>query len=124
MQKAKTARNELSGVDEYIDKAPEEFQSKLSELRNAIRDAAPQAEEKISYQMPFYYYKGRVAYFGYAKDHIGLYAMPMSIEEHLDEVKTYRTGKSTLRFSFDKPLPITLVKNLVKAQIKINESKK
>ena len=111
-------------VDEYIRDAPGELQEKLNELRNSIHEAAPLAEEKISYGMPYYHYKGRVAYFAYAKDHIGLYAMPASIENHLEEVKKYRTGKATLRFPLDKPIPTALVKTLVRAQIKLNEAKK
>ncbi len=114
MQKAKS-------VDEYIANAPAEVQAKLQKLRKTIKSVAPNAEERISYAMPFYYHKGRVAYFSYTKDHIGLYAMPMSIEKYKEEVKKYRTGKATLRFPFDKPLPISLIKKLVKAQMKRND---
>ncbi len=68
----KTAKN----VDEYIANAPEELQSKLKQLRKVIKDSAPEALEKISYGMPYYGYKGRLAYFAYAKEHIGLYIPP------------------------------------------------
>ena len=124
MQKTNNVAHDLMGVDEYIESAPRNVQPKLQEIRKAIIEAAPEALEKISYGMPFYYYKGRVAYFSFTKDHIGLYAMPMSIEKYVDEVKKYRTGKATLSFPFDKPIPIELVKKLVKAQVKINELKK
>ena len=63
-------------VDAYVAAAPKELQAKLKQLRAAIKSAAPSAMEKISDGMPYYGYKGRLAYFPYAKHHIGLYAMP------------------------------------------------
>ncbi len=108
-------------VDEYIAGAPKEIREKLRALRFAIRQAAPNAEEKISYSMPYYHHKGRVAYFSYTKDHIGLYAMPINIDQHREELKKYITGKSTLRFEFNEPIPSALVKRLIKSQIQINE---
>ncbi len=60
-------------VDSYISEAPKELRGKLKELRAAIRTTAPGAEERISYGMPYYSYKGRLAYFAAYKNHIGLY---------------------------------------------------
>lgn len=112
-------------VDEYIASAPKEVQSKLNQIRQAIKSAAPDAEEKISYGMPYYGYKGRLAYFAYAKNHIGLYAMPQIVETHLGELKKYQTAKATIRFPLNEELPIPLIKKLVKAGIKRNvESQK
>lgn len=108
-------------VDEYIKGAPKDVQPKLNQLRQAIKSAAPDAEEKISYQMPYYGYKGRLAYFAYAKNHIGLYAMPPIIENHLKELKKYQTAKATIRFPLDEELPIDLIIKLVKAGVKRNE---
>lgn len=62
--------NKPKSVDDYIDKAPREVQAKLKEMRKIIKSAAPRAEEKISYGMPYYGYKGRLAYFAYFKDHM------------------------------------------------------
>ncbi len=117
MKQAKT-------VDEYIAGAPKEVQGKLKELRAIIKDAAPNAEEKISYGMPYYGYKGRLAYFAYAKNHIGLYAMPPTVEDHKNELKKYETAKATIRFPLNEDLPIPLIKKLIKAGIKNNEAKK
>jgi len=80
--------------------------------------------ERISYGMPFYDYKGRLAYFGLAKAHIGLYIPPPVIEEHKKELADYETAKSTVRFPLDKKLPVTLIKKLVQARMKKNEAKK
>ena len=110
-------------VEEYIDSAPKETQPKLRELRKAIKSAAPKAEEKISYGMPYYGYQGRLAYFSINKAHIGLYIMPPLIEEFKKEVKDYATSKATLRFPLNKKLPIALIKKLVKAGIKKNQAK-
>ena len=111
-------------VDAYIAAAPKEVQSKLRELRTAIREAAPTAEERISYSMPYYGYKGRLAYFATFKNHIGLYVPTPVIEEHKGELKGYETAKATVRFPLDKKLPVALIKKLIRARVKKNEAKK
>lgn len=111
-------------VDEYIMSMPKEVQDKLIELRTAIKEAAPLAEEKISYGMPYYGYKGRLAYFRLAKKHIGLYLPPPVIEEHKKELGDYETAKATVQFPLDKKLPIALIKKLVRARIEKNEAQK
>ena len=108
-------------VDAYIAGAPKEVRGKLEELRATIRKAAPDAEERISYGMPYYGYRGRLAYFGLFKKHIGLYVPTPVIEQHKKELKGYVTAKATVRFPIDKPLPVALIKKLVKARLKRNE---
>lgn len=108
-------------VDNYIAGAPIEVQDKLRQIRATIKSVVPAAEEKISYGMPYYGYKGRLAYFAYAKKHIGLYAMPPTIEDHQDELKKYQTSTATIRFPLNKELPIPLIKKLVKAGVLRNE---
>jgi uncharacterized protein YdhG (YjbR/CyaY superfamily) len=108
-------------VHSYIASAPKDFQGKLRELRAAIREAAPFAEEKISYGMPYYHYRGRLAYFRLAKAHIGLYIPTPIIEQHKSELKGYETAKGTVRLPLDKKIPIALVKKLIRARAKWNE---
>jgi uncharacterized protein YdhG (YjbR/CyaY superfamily) len=110
-------------VDAYIASAPKSLQGKLGELRATIKQTAPTAVERISYGMPFYDYKGRLAYFAYATSHIGLYIPPPVIEEHQAELTQYTTAKSTIRFPHDKPLPLILIKKLIKAKMKHNDMK-
>ncbi len=110
-------------VGEYIASAPKEVRGKLRELRTAIRRVAPGAEERISYGMPYYSYKGRLAYFALAKEHIGLYIPSPVIEEHKKELKSYSTAKGTVRFPLDEKLPIALIKELVRERMKKNETK-
>jgi uncharacterized protein YdhG (YjbR/CyaY superfamily) len=108
-------------VDAYIAAAPKELQSKLKELRAIIREAVPSAAERISYGMPYYSYKGRLAYFSLSKAHIGLYIPTPVIEEHNAELKDYEAAKATVRFPLDKKLPVALIRKLVKARAKKNE---
>jgi uncharacterized protein YdhG (YjbR/CyaY superfamily) len=111
-------------VDYYIATAPKEAQGKLKELRAIIRETAPAAVERISYGMPYYGHKGRLAYFRLWRNHIGLYIPPPVIEEHQSELAGYGTAKATVRFPLDKKLPVVLIKKLVKARLKKNETKK
>lgn len=115
----KSAKN----VHSYIKDAPKPTQAKLKQLRKIIRTVAHQAEEKLSYGMPYYGYNGPLAYFAWAKAHIGLYLPPPVIKQHEKELQNYVTAKATVQFPLDQKLPITLIKKLVKARMKLNESK-
>jgi uncharacterized protein YdhG (YjbR/CyaY superfamily) len=108
-------------VDAYIAKAPKPVQGKLKELRAAIKHVAPRAAESISYRMPYYEYKGRLAWFAPMKTHIGLYLRPPVIEEHLCELAGYTTTKSAVHFPLEKKLPISLIKKLVRARARKND---
>jgi uncharacterized protein YdhG (YjbR/CyaY superfamily) len=105
-------------VDAYIAAAPREARAKLVQLRKIIKTTAPKAEESISYGMPYYGYNGRLAYFAAFKKHIGFYVPTPVIEEHKKELKNYETAKATVRFPIDRPLPVSLVKKLIKARMK------
>lgn len=109
-------------VDSYIKVAPRETRGKLIQLHEIIKATVPKAEERISYGMPYYEYKGRLAYFAAFKKHIGLYIPPPVIEEHKKELKDYETARATVRLPLDKPLPIALIMKLIKARVKKNEA--
>ena len=106
-------------VDTYIQNAPMEVRAKLGEVRTAIREAAPDCNETISYGMPFYSFKGetgfqaRLCYFGFQKTKIVFYTRPVFLEEHMVEAKTYLSTKSALHFPLDRPLPLRLIRKLV-----------
>lgn len=117
-------RKVADDVDGYISAAPKEVQGKLREVRAAIREAAPTAKEGISYGIPYYDYKGRLAWFGLQTAHIGLYLRPPVIEEHKKELAGYVTTKSAIHLSLDKDIPVPLIKKLVKARMIRNESEK
>lgn len=108
-------------VDEYIDAAPEAAQPMLIELRETIRAAAPQAEERISYGMPSYHLNGRLTYFQAHARHIGLYAFNMEdaravgLEQHI-------SAKATLRFPLDRPLPVAAIRKLIEERVRTNQT--
>jgi len=108
-------------VDAYIAAAPKAAQPLLRQLRGLIREGAPKAEEGISYRMPYYRYHGHLMYFAAFKDHIGLYPVG-NADKHL-EMSEYMTGKGTYRFPLDQPLPVMLIRRLVKTRVKENEAK-
>jgi len=108
-------------VDAYIAAAPTEARGKLVQLRKIIKAAAPKADEGISYKVPYYRYRGALAYFAAFKNHIGFFVPPPIVEEHKLELKGYETAKATVRFPIGKPLHGALIKKLVKARIKKNE---
>jgi uncharacterized protein YdhG (YjbR/CyaY superfamily) len=110
-----------SAVDAYIAAAPKAVQPKLREVRGAILAVAPDAAESISYRMPYYSYKGRLAWFGLQRNHIGLYLRPPVIVEHKKELADYATTKSAVHLPLDKRIPVGLVKKLVKARLRKNE---
>ena len=109
-------------VEEYIDRAPKEVQENLRQLRKLILEVSPDAVERISYGMSYYDYHGRLVYFGIAKAHIGLYIPPQVIEEHRSEIGIYYATKATLHLPLDQDLPLELIKMLIRARMKKNES--
>lgn len=114
----KAAKN----VDDYISAAPAEARAKLEEVRAAIREVAPTAAESVYYQIPYYDYKGMLAWFGLQKRHIGLYIRPPVIQEHKKELAGYKTTISAVHLPLDKRIPVSLVKKLVRARMKKNEA--
>ncbi len=85
-----------------------------------IREAAPDATETISYQMPTFTLKGNLVHFAAFKNHIGLYPAPTGIEEFKEELSTYKGGKGSVRFPLDKPIPFDLISRIVKFRVKEN----
>jgi uncharacterized protein YdhG (YjbR/CyaY superfamily) len=105
-------------IDEYLVPLSSEKRAALEKLRTAIRSAAPDAEECISYDVPGFRLGGRLLVsFGAATNHCAFYAGAFPIQAHKDELKTYDTSKGTIRFQAGSPLPATLVRKLVKTRI-------
>jgi uncharacterized protein YdhG (YjbR/CyaY superfamily) len=107
-------------VDEYIASFPETTQAKLRELRVVIRAAAPEAEEKISYQMPTFYLKGNLVYYAGWKKHIGFYAIPSANVAFKDELAAYTVSKGAVQFPLDQPLPVDLITRMVRFRVAEN----
>jgi uncharacterized protein YdhG (YjbR/CyaY superfamily) len=123
-------KDKNSKVDEYIARCPKEARGNLAKIRAAIRAAAPGATERTDYfQMPGYsdpgidYYDGMFAWFSFKKPRIRLHVPPSVIQGHRKELAGYATMKAIVSFPMDKPVPMTLVKNLVKASLKAMKDK-
>lgn len=111
----------LRTFDEYIVGFPPNVQEILQKIRMAIKKAAPEAEETISYKMPTFMLRGKyLVYFAAHKKHIGFYPAPIGVEEFKEELALYQVGKGTLQFPLDKPVPFDLIRKLVKFRIKEN----
>jgi len=105
-------------IDEYLAPLSDDKRAALQKLRRAIKAAAPKAEECISYQIPAFRLGGRLLVaFGAAANHCAFYPGSAPVESHKAELGAYDTSKGTIRFRADSPLPATLVRKLVKAQI-------
>ncbi|MBX2965233.1 MAG: DUF1801 domain-containing protein [Cyclobacteriaceae bacterium] len=111
-------------IDMYISGFPEDVREKLVQLRAIILKAAPKAEESISYKMPAYKTYGKpLVYFAGFKQHIGLYALPSGHAEFSKELSIYKSGKGSVQFPIDKPLPVSLIRRMVAFRLKENKLK-
>lgn len=120
--------NSITTIDEYIAMAEEEDREALMEFRRVIHEAAPDATEKISYQMPTFYLYGNLVHFAAFKGHYGFYPAPTGIEAFKEDLSKYKGSKGAIQFPKDKPLPIELIERIVKFRVeenvKANEEKK
>jgi uncharacterized protein YdhG (YjbR/CyaY superfamily) len=108
----------FESVEEYILSFPPDVQIIMEELRRTIKEAAPQAEEKISYNTPAYLFHGPLIYFSGWKKHIGVYALTSGIlDAFKDQVTPYVGEKGSLRFPLDRPMPFSLIRDMVTRRV-------
>jgi len=112
-----------ANIDEYIGTFPNNVQEILEKVRVTIQKAAPDAKEKISYSMPAFDQNGIVVYFAAFKNHIGLYALPSGHEAFKEEFSKYKSGKGSVQFPLDQPMPYDLITKIVKFRVKENLEK-
>jgi uncharacterized protein YdhG (YjbR/CyaY superfamily) len=118
---AAKSRTKAKTIDEYLAALSDDKRAALEKLRETIRAAAPKAEECISYQLPAFRQDGMLVAFGATPKHCAFFLMSSStVESHKDELKDYDTSKGTIRFQADKPLPVALVRKLVRARLAEN----
>jgi uncharacterized protein YdhG (YjbR/CyaY superfamily) len=110
-------------IDDYISNFSQDVQATLQELRATIREAAPDAEETISYQMPTFKLHGNLVHFAAFKNHIGFYPTPTGIEEFEKELAAYKGAKGSVQFPIDKPMPLDLIRKIVKFRVAENLEK-
>lgn len=110
-------------IDDYIAASSPEVQPILEKIRATIRDAAPDAEETISYRIPAFKQNGILVYFAAFKSHIGLYP-PIKADAALEKaIAKYAGEKGNLRFQLDQPIPYALIKRIVALRVKQNRAK-
>lgn len=116
-------KNVVSTIDEYISLFPPEVQEKLQLLRNFIKEAAPDAQEKISWQMPTFVLHGILVQFAAHQKHIGFYPGPSAVEAFKDKLTEYKSSKGTIQFPYEKPLLFGLISEIVKFRVAANIEK-
>ena len=117
------AKTNFQTIDEYIATFPEDTQKILTEIRETIKAAAPDAEEKISYQMPTFYLNGNLIHFAAFKNHIGIYPTPSGTEAFKEEISRYQGAKGSIRLPIDEPMPLKLITKIVKFRVAENIKK-
>jgi uncharacterized protein YdhG (YjbR/CyaY superfamily) len=115
--------SEITTIDEYIAGFPAEVQAILQQVRAAVKAAAPQASEKISYAMPTFFLEGNLVYFAAFKNHIGFYPAPQGIEAFAEELARYKGAKGSVQFPIDQPMPLELIGRIVKFRMEGNLAK-
>lgn len=126
MRRMESNKAVCNNIDEYISQFPTEIQDILQKIRKIVRDTVPEATEKISYQMPTFYLNGNLVHFAAFSKHIGFYPVPSGIEEFKEELSPYKSGKGSVQFPLNQPIPYDLIRRIVEfraSEIRAKKSK-
>jgi uncharacterized protein YdhG (YjbR/CyaY superfamily) len=118
------SRRPFKTMDEYIDSFPEDVQRILNELRQTIKEAAPEAEETINYQIPTFALNGNLVHFAAFEHHIGFYPTPSGMEAFKTELLQYKGAKGSVQFPIDQSLPLELIRRIVEFRVKEDVERK
>jgi uncharacterized protein YdhG (YjbR/CyaY superfamily) len=110
-------------LDDYIHGFPPNVRVLLTKMRMTVRGAAPNATEKISYQMPTFYLNGNLVHFAAHPKHIGFYPTPSGIAAFQEELRPYKSAKGSVQFPIDQPLPLELIRRIVEFRVQENSTK-
>ena len=111
-------------IDEYINMFPEDVRTILKELRQTIREVAPEAQETINYQIPTFTLNGNLVHFAAFPNHIGFYPTPSGMEAFKKELSGYKGAKGSVQFPVNEPLPLPLIRRIVEYRVKENMERK
>lgn len=117
-----TKSDDINPVDAYISQFPAEVQMILQEVRQVIKEVAPEADEKISYQMPTFFLNGNLVHFAAYKNHIGFYPAPSGIEKFKQELSVYKGAKGSVQFPLNQPIPFDLIRKIVAFRVAENQT--
>lgn len=116
-----SSKKGFTSVSEYITACPEQSQSYMQKIRETIQAVAPDAREKISYQIACFELNGKnLVHFAGWKNHVSMYPTPAGTEAFNKEIAKYAGGKGTTKFALDKPLPLKLIRQIVKFRVTDN----
>lgn len=119
------ARFKANSIDEYIPTFPKETQITLEQVRSCIKKVIPNAEEVISYAIPCFKFEGAyIIYFAGFDRHIGLYPAPVNEEAFKKAFFKYKTGKGSIQFPLNKPMPLALITKITKYRLKVSLEKR
>lgn len=113
----------VTTIDEYIESFPIDVQDMLQTLRRTIKNSAPKAVEAISYQIPTFKLHGNLVHFAAYKNHIGFYPTSSPVKVFAKELTPYKTSKGAIQFPIGEPLPLALVRKIVKFRVKESAEK-
>ena len=119
----KADKTKVVDIDTYIASFPAETQKLLKQIRETIREAAPDAEEKMGYGIPTFTLQGNLVHFASFKNHIGFYPAPSGIVAFRKELVAYKNSKGAVQFPIDKAIPFGLIAKIVKFRVKENLAK-
>jgi uncharacterized protein YdhG (YjbR/CyaY superfamily) len=111
--------SEVNNINTYIKMFPQNIRSILTSLRQTINESAPNTIETISYKIPTFKLNNKILlYFAAYKNHIGFYPTPTGIDAFKEDLSPYVLFKSTIKFPIDYPLPLKLIRNIVKFRVR------
>jgi uncharacterized protein YdhG (YjbR/CyaY superfamily) len=116
-------KNGIKNIDEYIATFPDNVQDLLQQVRQAIRKAAPEAEECINYAIPTFKLNGNLVHFAAFKNHIGFYPAPSGIRAFQKELSQFEGAKGSVQFPIDQPMPLALIGKITRFRVKENLEK-
>jgi uncharacterized protein YdhG (YjbR/CyaY superfamily) len=114
------SKNTPQTIDEYIAGYPPDIQQILEKIRTTVREAAPDAIETISYQIPTFKLEGNLVHFAAFKKHIGFYPAPSGIEQFDEQLSKYKRAKGSIRFPLDEAIPYDLISEIVRFRVREN----
>ncbi|MBK8429073.1 MAG: DUF1801 domain-containing protein [Lewinellaceae bacterium] len=111
-------QNAPTTIDAYIADCPKDVREKLELIRATIQKAAPEATEAIKYAIPTFVLHGNLVHFAAFKNHIGFYPAPTGLEAFKEALSVYKTGKGSVQFPLDQPMPLELITRIVQFRVK------
>lgn len=119
----KAASKAPTTIDEYIAGFPPDIQAILEKVRTTIAKAAPGATEAIKYRLPTFVLHGNLVHFGAFTHHLGFYALPSGTAKFRKELSAYESGKGSVQFPYDQPIPYRLITQIVKFRVQEDTAK-